>query len=187
MNLRNRYRFSLIAFSLYTCYQCYQGLKMHRLIGAVRDLGQAQNLLSVDGYWLLSSVNQLIGSVRSLSDALRVGLGLISPSYVLIIALMVVMFYRQKGFKAVMIMVMVPWVTTLLMVLPLLVGLIRMEVIQTIHNVVLMANLGSALYLVFLVGTFIYAVLIGCDFVEVGATFNYNKLERGDCDVRNDE
>lgn len=187
MNLKNRYRLSLIAFSLYTSYQCYQGLKLHRLIASVRDLAQAQNLLSVDGFWLLERFKIVFENARSVGDVLMLLPRLVSPSYVILTSVMIILFYQRPPFKIIVAMVLIPWVCTALMIVPLIQGIVTLHVGQTIQNVGLMAWFGIAIYLLGLLVSLIYAVLIGCDFVEVGATFNYNEGERGDCDVRNDE
>ncbi len=174
-------------FLLLNCYLLVQLVQVNWMLHHVKNLQQAIRLLDFDNYWVLNLANRIMADGRDALSIITLVLDEISIPYLLSVCFVLVIFYKTDLFWRVVVMLILPYILYSLTILPLVYGIFTQRVTSTIVNVNFMALLAVCISCLLIIIYLIKLVLFSCGILEVESGFNYNGLERGDKNVRNNE
>lgn len=172
---------------IYTCSILIQVIQVNWKLHQVKNLAQAVKLLDYDKYWILNLASRIMADGRDILSILIILLDEISVIYLLINCIFLTVFYRTRIFWRVFTMILLPYILYSLTLVPLIYGIFTQRVTSTIVNVNFMALITVCLAFLFIINYVIKLILFSCGILEVEGLFNYNGLERGDRNVRNNE
>lgn len=174
-------------FTMYTVSVLVDIVQLTSVITTIKGIEDAYLLLDLNWFWVIRVVSAVMADARDGLSFLGVLMGVISPTYILFVVFVLYTFWKTNRFKDIVAMLVVPYSLYALVLSPLIYGLITQEINLTFKMMTTVSWLVKGSSLCFIAFIIFKIALIGCGILELKESFNYNGLERGDLDVRNNE